>query len=186
MYHRKLNRILNEKVTQTRNPKYRGKPFLYEHKKIRDEIFRSHDFPKLRRSTKYRKDGTVLESRYETKRHLEDITFQAPQFGFDYRLTASKEDPLSQAQAEASEKTLQLIRKKDRLSYIFEYISFDLTKVDSKIGGETTSTFEMELEIIDHRKLFDAWNQHRRHNQPANLIEIARTFTANMRKFASL
>ena len=80
------------------------------------------------------------------KQRIEDVNVHCANFRFDFRISASREQKASPADASG---TVVSERKKDRLSYRLGPWSFDLTRARSLQDGKVvTDTYEVEAELV--------------------------------------
>ncbi|KAJ2376491.1 mRNA-capping enzyme subunit beta [Coemansia sp. RSA 2607] len=190
--HAMFNKLLNQRVDETRRPEYRGSRVEYKHTKEVDHFYRI-DGTRVRVTTD-KETGQVLS--VITKNRVADLNIYSPRTKLDIRITINEEQPMEQPDMEANKPILE--RHKDRLSYRQDLWSFDLTQVVSPehetgpvnpyaIGPPKTTpavtTHELELEVADTK----TWLNERTKvaaNKPNNFHEITHTFLGNLRALA--
>ncbi|KAJ2685739.1 mRNA-capping enzyme subunit beta [Coemansia spiralis] len=190
--HAMFNKLLNQRVDETRRPEFRGSRIEYKHTKEIDHFYRV-DGTRLRVTTD-KESGQVLAVITKTK--IADLNIFSPRTKLDIRITINEESTMERPDMDANKPIL--VRHKDRLSYKQDLWSFDLTQVVSPehelgpvnpyaIGPPKTSpavtTHELELEVAQP----DVWLAEREkvaQNKPNNFHEITHTFLGNLRALA--
>ncbi|KAI7834158.1 CYTH-like domain-containing protein [Kickxella alabastrina] len=190
--HAVFNKILNQRVDETRRPEFRGSRVEYKHTKEIDHFYKV-DGTRVRVTTD-KESGEVLS--VITKNRVADLNIYSPRTKLDIRITINEEQPMEKPDMEANKPILE--RHKDRLSYKQDLWSFDLTQVVSPeqekgpinpyaIGPPKTSpavtTHELELEVACP----EVWLGERAKvaaNKPNNFHEITHTFLGNLRALA--
>ncbi|MBW0519201.1 hypothetical protein O181_058916 [Austropuccinia psidii MF-1] len=156
-HHENLNRLLNQRVTETNLSSHIGPKVIYSHLKEIDEF---HD--KIRVS-KDRSTNRPLKSIRKEK--IANLNISCPGRPFDFRISVNVEHPAPMPNKN-SKPTYQRI--KDRLSYSHQICQIDLTQV--KTNDQTPSTHELEVEFKDSNQILKAaslWfsNQDRKKNK---------------------
>lgn len=98
------------------------------------------------------------------KVHIGHLDIMVPSSSYDLRISCKKEEPVPEPSGDC-----EFIRKKDRISYTFNYWSVDLTKVETfekrsikgnrPIGPADHITYELELELA-HMKVIQKELEH--------------------------
>lgn len=190
--HAVFNKMLNQRVDETRRPEFRGSRIEYKHTKEVDNFYRVEG-TRLR-VTKDKESGEVLAVITKTK--VADLNIFSPRTKLDIRITINEERTMEQPNVEQNKPILE--RQKDRLSYKQDLWSFDLTQVVSPehetgpvnpyaTGPPKTTpavtTHELEVEVAKP----EVWLAERAKvavNKPNNFHEITHTFLGNLRALA--
>ncbi len=160
----RLNGLLNERVVATESlpPEKR---VLYTRNIELDLIFPG----KIRESRRWNQEKNAYETyRVQEKVRLADLNILCPGAPLDARYSASTErhaEVPPNAQPDIS-------REKDRISFKFEHISVDLTSVRTNEGNHQSTSYEVEVEIADSRKLYQQANLFREGDASNKLFEI--------------
>ncbi|KAL6061422.1 mRNA-capping enzyme subunit beta [Balamuthia mandrillaris] len=160
-----FNRTLNQRFIDTKQPSYQGSPMKYSHF---TEIDVFYNQPSDVRVTLDADRKFVKAIR---KRRLGDLNFHCPRSPLDFRISASEEEPVPEDAIKGGRASHE--RKKERISYVFELYSFDLTKVqmtNNRTQAEET-TYEMEIELLDMKRLFTEFTLAER-NAPNSFVPI--------------
>jgi len=167
--HEKLvhfNKLLNNWVNNSKNAKMPPErksdypAIRYERTLDIDRFFEIEDSNQRIRETWDPKTGKVKCTIIKEK--MGNLEFYMPKADFDFRISASLEKPVPPV---AEDRNPDSIRKKDRISYIFECFAIEITTVQSwenptrevteSIMKQTSEfppssrTYEIELEIRD-------------------------------------
>ncbi|OAV96941.1 hypothetical protein PTTG_08089 [Puccinia triticina 1-1 BBBD Race 1] len=146
-HHANLNRLLNQRVTETNAPGYCGAKVDYLHLKQVDEFHQG----KVRVSRD--SSGNKSPPRSIIKEKLAHLDIHCPGRSFDFRISVNIEHPVP-LPPEHSTPTFRRI--KDRLSYSHQITQIDLTQVKSTDQNASTSTHEVEVEFKDSTELLRA------------------------------
>ena len=87
----------------------------------------------------YRKTGDIIIH----KKRLETLNFMFKGTPYDFRICVSTETPCTLASFKHS-----LVRKKNRISYIYKECKLDLTKIEEETNDEIIENEEFEVELI--------------------------------------
>ncbi|PLW19837.1 hypothetical protein PCANC_01240 [Puccinia coronata f. sp. avenae] len=159
-HHANLNRLLNQRVTETNSPGYHGAKVDYLHIKEVDEFHQN----KVRVSRDW-SGQTHLPPRSIIKEKLAHLDIHCPGRPFDFRISVNVEHPVP-IPPEYSHPSYK--RVKDRLSYSHQICQIDLTQVKSsdqvalfptslqKEANSSSSTHEVEVEFKDSSQLLRA------------------------------
>ncbi|KAI8323921.1 mRNA triphosphatase CET1, partial [Martensiomyces pterosporus] len=154
--HAQFNKILNQRVDETRRPDFKGSRVEYKHTKEIDHFYRV-DGTRVRVTTN-KENGDIIG--VITKNKIADLNIYSPRTKLDIRISINEERPLAKPDVEANKPILE--RHKDRLSYKQDLWSFDLTQVVSPehekgpvnpyaVGPPKTTpsvtTHELEVEV---------------------------------------
>ncbi|KAJ1813365.1 mRNA-capping enzyme subunit beta [Coemansia sp. RSA 2599] len=190
--HAMFNKLLNQRVDETRRPEFRGSRVEYKHTKEIDHFYKVGG-TRVRVTTD-KESGQVLS--VITKNRIADLNIFSPRTKLDIRITINEERPMEMPDTEANKPILE--RHKDRLSYRQDLWSFDLTQVvspEQEVGPvnpyatgppKTTpavTTHELELEVASP----EIWLNERAKvaaNKQNNFHEITHTFLGNLRALA--
>ncbi|PIA19615.1 mRNA triphosphatase CET1, partial [Coemansia reversa NRRL 1564] len=123
--HAMFNKLLNQRVDETRRPEFRGSRIVYKHTREVDHFYRM-DGTRIR-VTKDKESGEIISVITKTK--VADLNIYSPRTKLDIRITINEEQTLEMPDTEAHKPIL--VRHKDRLSYKQDIWSFDLTQVIS-------------------------------------------------------
>ncbi|KAJ2080800.1 mRNA-capping enzyme subunit beta [Coemansia sp. RSA 988] len=190
--HAMFNKLLNQRVDETRRPEFRGSRIVYKHTREVDHFYRL-DGTRIR-VTKDKESGEVIS--VITKNKVADLNIYSPRTKLDIRITINEEQTLEMPDTEAHKPIL--VRHKDRLSYKQDIWSFDLTQVISpehEVGpvnpyatgppktAPAVTTHELELEVAQP----EVWFAERAKvaaNKPNNFHEITHIFLGNLKALA--
>ncbi|KAA1098102.1 mRNA-capping enzyme subunit beta [Puccinia graminis f. sp. tritici] len=149
-HHATLNRLLNQRVTETCSAGYLGAKVDYLHLKEVDEF---HD-GKVRVSRDWSGKNPQSPPRSIVKEKLAHLDIHCPGRSFDFRISVNVEHPVPMP-PEHSNPSYKRI--KDRLSYSHQICQIDLTQVKSTDQQKgSTSTHEVEVEFKDSCELLRA------------------------------
>lgn len=87
----------------------------------------------------YRKTGDIIIH----KKRLETVNFMFKGTPYDFRICVSTETPCTLTSFKHS-----LIRKKNRVSYVYKECKLDLTKIEEETNDEIIENEEFEVELI--------------------------------------
>ncbi|KAJ2338230.1 mRNA-capping enzyme subunit beta, partial [Coemansia sp. RSA 2618] len=187
--HAMFNKLLNQRVDETRRADFRGSRVEYRHTKEIDHFYRMNGTRV--RVTRDKETGEVLD--VITKIKVADLNIFSPRTKLDIRITINEEQPMEMPDTEANKPILE--RHKDRLSYKQDLWSFDLTQVISpeREAGPVnpyatgppkttpaTTTHELEVEVAQP----EVWMAERAKvaaNKPNNFHEITHVFLGNLK-----
>ncbi|KAI9505171.1 mRNA-capping enzyme subunit beta [Coemansia spiralis] len=190
--HATFNRLLNQRVDETRRPEFRGSRIEYSHTKEIDHFYKL-DGTRIRVTTD-KESGQVIAVITKTK--IADLNIYSPRTKLDIRISINEEKTLEKPDTDAIKPLLE--RHKDRLSYKQDLWSFDLTQVISPeqergpvnpyaLGPPKTTpavtTHELELEVARP----EVWLAERAKvaaNKPNSFHEITHIFLGNLRALA--
>ncbi|KAJ1951870.1 mRNA-capping enzyme subunit beta, partial [Dipsacomyces acuminosporus] len=190
--HAQFNKILNQRVDETRRPDFKGSRVEYKHTKEIDHFYRI-DGTRIRVTTN-KESGDVIG--VITKNKIADLNIYSPRTKLDIRITINEESPIAKPDVEGNKPILE--RHKDRLSYKQDLWSFDLTQVVSpehETGpvnpyatgppktAPSVTTHELEVEVAKP----EVWLAERAKaaaNKPNNFHEITHIFLGNLRGLA--
>ncbi|KAJ2627657.1 mRNA-capping enzyme subunit beta [Coemansia sp. RSA 1694] len=190
--HAMFNKLLNQRVDETRRPEFRGSRIEYKHTKEIDHFYRVEG-TRVRVTTD-KESGQVLAVITKTK--IADLNIYSPRTKLDIRITINEEQPLERPDVDAHKPIME--RHKDRLSYKQDLWSFDLTQVISPehesgpvnpyaTGPPKTTpaiiTHELELEVA-HPDIWLAERAKVTLNKPNQFHEITHAFLGNLRALA--
>ncbi|KAL7423359.1 mRNA-capping enzyme subunit beta [Cryptotrichosporon argae] len=140
--HASLNRLLNSVVSssQALPPAARLRFSRAQH----TDSFHADRAGRVRVSRD--RAGAVVPGGVVRKRRLADLNVVNPNGGFDFRISASVEEP-----AEMPRGPEQMARDKDRACYRHQLCQVDLTVVTSRTsdGARPAVSYELEIEILD-------------------------------------
>ncbi|KAJ2456223.1 mRNA-capping enzyme subunit beta [Coemansia sp. RSA 2336] len=153
--HAMFNKLLNQRVDETRRGEFRGSRIEYRHTREVDHFYRINNTRiRVTRDKETQKVLGVI-----TKNKVADLNIYSPRTKLDIRITINEEQPLEMPDTEARP---ILERHKDRLSYKQDIWSFDLTQVVSpehEVGpvnpyatgppktAPAVTTHELEVEV---------------------------------------
>ncbi|KAJ2727018.1 mRNA-capping enzyme subunit beta [Coemansia sp. Benny D115] len=190
--HAMFNKILNQRVDETRRPEHRGSRVEYRHTKEIDHFYRV-DGTRVRVTTN-KESGEIIS--VITKNRIADLNIYSPRTKLDIRISINEELTMAKPDMETNKAILE--RHKDRLSYKQDLWSIDLTQVISPeqekgpanpyaLGPPkttpATTTHELEVEVANPQ----AWLAERAKvaaGKPNNFHEITHTFLGNLRALA--
>ncbi|KAJ2441001.1 mRNA-capping enzyme subunit beta, partial [Coemansia sp. RSA 2424] len=109
--HAMFNKLLNQRVDETRRPEFRGSRIEYKHTKEIDHFYRVEG-TRVRVTTD-KESGQVLAVITKTK--IADLNIYSPRTKLDIRITINEEQPLERPDVDAHKPIME--RHKDRLSY---------------------------------------------------------------------
>ncbi|KAJ2627571.1 mRNA-capping enzyme subunit beta, partial [Coemansia sp. RSA 1290] len=186
--HAMFNKLLNQRVDETRRAEFRGSRIEYRHSREVDHFYRI-DNTRIR-VTRDKETQRVLG--VITKNKVADLNIYSPRTKLDIRITINEEQPLEMPDTAARP---ILERHKDRLSYKQDIWSFDLTQVVSpehEVGpanpyatgpprtAPAVTTHELEVEVARP----EVWLAERAKvaaNRPNSFHEITHVFLGNLR-----
>ncbi|KAI9318544.1 CYTH-like domain-containing protein [Dichotomocladium elegans] len=128
--HQRFNRMFNELVEKSQKPGYKGDRIHYKHTKEIDEYVEQPDrsrFGGKVRVSRDEKTGELLPNAMIKKRRILDLNIYSPSCPFDCRISINTEDPVPKS--EIANGRVDYKRFKDRISYSYNNIKFDLTQV---------------------------------------------------------
>lgn len=175
---RRLNTRLNRRIEETE---------AFEHGRV--HYLRTHEcdvfWPGRIRETKERRlaeDGTEIYEtiRVQSKHRLGDLNVLCPANVADVRYSASAEEDCSVPVNARSD----MRRLKDRISYKYEYVSVDITCVETTKMLEpdnSTTTFEVEVEIDRSACLYEEVMKYRQRDETSKLFDIATSMVNTVR-----
>ncbi|KAJ2510137.1 mRNA-capping enzyme subunit beta [Coemansia sp. RSA 2049] len=190
--HAAFNRLLNQRVDETRRSDFRGSRIVYKHTREIDHFYKIEG-TRVRVTTE-KETGRVIAVITKTK--IADLNIYSPRTKLDIRITINEEKTLSMPDTESVKPILE--RHKDRLSYKQDLWSFDLTQVVSPeqervpanpyaLGPPKTTpavtTHELEVEVVQP----ETWLAERAKvaaNKPNSFHEITHIFLGNLRALA--
>ncbi|KAJ1951434.1 mRNA-capping enzyme subunit beta [Linderina macrospora] len=190
--HAHFNKLLNQRVDETRRPEFRGTRVAYKHTKEVDHFYRV-DGTRVRVTTN-KETGQIMG--VITKNRIASIDIYSPRTKLDIRISINEEQPLSRPNTE--DMKVQAERHKDRLSYTQDIWSFDLTQVTTPehekgpvnpyaVGPPkttpTTVTHELEVEI-SRPELMMAERAKCAEHKPNMFVELTHIFLGNLRGLA--
>ncbi|KAJ2843276.1 mRNA-capping enzyme subunit beta, partial [Coemansia erecta] len=120
--HAAFNRLLNQRVDETRRPEFRGSRIVYSHTKEIDHFYKIEGM-RIRVTTE-KDSGRVISVITKTK--VADLNIYSPRTKLDIRITINEEKALEKPDVDSIKPILE--RHKDRLSYKQDLWSFDLTQ----------------------------------------------------------
>jgi len=131
-----LNKRMNERVRLTQASGYSGHRIKHQRIKETDKFYKDGT------RVSVDSDGKVVRSIKKTT--LKSIDILCPTFLYDFRISANTEKPVQKPvpKLEATHS-----REKDRLSYQFEFWSFDMTTVTMRKETSEEIYFEFEIEF---------------------------------------
>ncbi|KAJ2847098.1 mRNA-capping enzyme subunit beta [Coemansia brasiliensis] len=187
--HAMFNKLLNQRVDETRRADFKGSRIEYMHTREIDHFYRINNT--RIRVTRDKESNRVLG--VITKNKVADLNIYSPRTKLDIRITINEEHPLEMPDTESHKPILE--RHKDRLSYKQDIWSFDLTQVVSpehEIGpvnpyatgppktAPAVTTHELEVEVARP----EVWLAERAKvaaNKPNNFHEITHVFLGNLK-----
>ncbi|ORX74706.1 mRNA triphosphatase CET1, partial [Linderina pennispora] len=190
--HAHFNKLLNQRVDETRRADFRGTRVAYKHTKEVDHFYRV-DGTRVRVTTN-KETGQVIG--VITKNRIASLDIYSPRTKLDIRISINEEQPLSRPDTE--DLKAQAERHKDRLSYKQDIWSFDLTQVTTPehekgpvnpyaVGPPKTTpatvTHELEVEI-SRPELMMAERAKCAEHKPNMFVELTHIFLGNLRGLA--
>lgn len=175
---RRLNTRLNRRIEETAG---------LEQGRI--EYRRTHEcdvfWPGRVRETRERRvseDGTETYEtiRVQSKHRLGDLNVLCPGKIADVRYSANSEEDCSLPASTKSD----MRRLKDRISYKYEYLSVDITCVETTKASDPdhgTTTFEVEVEIDSSACLYEEVIKFRERDETSKLFDIAASMVNTVR-----
>ncbi|KIY62843.1 mRNA triphosphatase CET1, partial [Cylindrobasidium torrendii FP15055 ss-10] len=172
--HKHFNQLLNKLKTESDNS---ASPVSYRHSYLVDSFYTSDNRDKIR-VTRDEKTGSVVECIRKMK--LGDLNILSPKRAADWRVTVNLEIPEPQPIG-----TADFTRKKDRLSYMHEEFTIDLTQVSMNQHGHNEVLHELEIEFTRSEMLLSAAHHRNDPNvsdhERAAFDELIRAFVNNAR-----
>lgn len=160
----RLNGLLNERVIATESSPP-SKQVIYTRNIEVDLMYPG----RIRESRRWNQEkNTYVTYRVQEKLRLADLNVLCPGAPLDARYSASTERPAEIPPGSQPDIT----REKDRISFKFEHISVDMTSVRTNEGNQQKSSYEVEVEIADSKKLFQQANLFREGDASNKLFEI--------------
>ncbi|KAJ2162024.1 mRNA-capping enzyme subunit beta [Coemansia sp. RSA 552] len=187
--HAMFNKLLNQRVDETRKADFGGSRVEYRHTREVDQFYKV-DGTRVR-VTRNKETGAVLG--VITKNKIADLNIYSPRTKLDIRISINEERTMEMPDTEAHKPILE--RYKDRLSYAQDLWSFDLTQVVSpehEVGpvnpyatgppktAPATTTHELELEVA-HPEVWQAERAKVAANKPNSFHEITHIFLGNLK-----
>lgn len=177
-----VNERLNTRVRET-NGQTEGR-ITYERKRETDVYY-----PGRVRQTRHQVNRSQNRDEYKVvrtqrKSRLGDLNVLCPGGVCDIRYSASREE-----NCEVTQNTRQEYqREKDRISYKFEYVSVDITTVESVTnpGSVGERTHEVEVEIDSSTNLFEEARKYRDGDESSKLFDIATNVVHTVRVLLEL
>lgn len=152
LQHESLNRLLNQRVTETNLTGYTGPKVEYTHTKEVDEFYD----PKIRVTRDCRNNhhpsAHIPPNKSIVKEKLAHLDIHCPGRPFDFRVSVNVEKPVPLPPEHA---TPNFKRVKDRVSYSHQICQVDLTQVKSS-EQNGISTHEVEVEFRNSNELLRA------------------------------
>ncbi|KAJ1667113.1 mRNA-capping enzyme subunit beta [Coemansia sp. RSA 1813] len=190
--HAAFNRLLNQRVDETRRSEFRGSRIVYSHTKEIDHFYKIEGM-RIRVTTE-KDSGRIISVITKTK--VADLNIYSPRTKLDIRITINEEKTLDKPDTDLIKPILE--RHKDRLSYKQDLWSFDLTQVVSPeqergpvnpyaLGPPKTTpavtTHELEVEVA-RPEIWLAERAKVAANKPNHFHEITHIFLGNLRALA--
>lgn len=175
---RRLNTRLNRRIEETAGLEQGRIQYL----RTREcDVF----WPGRVRETKERRvseDGTETYEtiRVQSKHRLGDLNVLCPGKVADVRYSANAEEDCSVP----PNTKVDMRRLKDRISYKYEYLSVDITCVETTKMSEpdhSTTTFEVEVEIDRSACLYEEVKKYRERDETSKLFDIAASMVNTVR-----
>ncbi|KAM0790538.1 hypothetical protein ACM66B_003407 [Microbotryomycetes sp. NB124-2] len=168
--------LLNEVVHESESPSNTGAKMRYSHRKEVDSFHESDvEHPSHQRRVRVTKDyQTNKVLNVIRKVRVADMAVYSPKRQFDWRLSVNVEA----RDHNIPDAPVTIERVKDRRSYDHQICRVDLTQVDTTNRGR--SSFELELEFRDARKLFEEADKEEK-GLPNVYLDMVQTFLNSIR-----